>query len=192
LAGFDRGGWKTGFTGYRYAVPEFSGFNGRTIYNDVDQIYLADPADLLAENMSDAAVLALASRDTSVMLIDCSRLEGIWTITALTAASQGRVHATMLHLLRERSLVADLPACWNSRDHEYDRKTSRLLHYTTLQSQPWEPFPNELRYRENFQSELWRGLEKEADQHGFAPLWKLHPDRPCSDMKDFFFIESDE
>lgn len=192
LAGFERKGWKTGFTAYRYTIPEFANFQGRAIYNDVDQIYLADPFDLLAENMSEAAVLAVESRDTSVMLMDCGRLTDIWTIATVRAASQGRVHATMLNLLRERSLIADLPGYWNSRDHEYDEKTSRLLHYTTLQSQPWRPFPKELRYRETPQSELWYRLEKEADQHSFAPLWKHQPDRPYADMKDFYSVANDE
>jgi hypothetical protein len=192
LAGFERKSWKTGFTAYRYAIPEFASFQGRAIYNDVDQIYLADPFDLLGENMSEAAVLAVESRDTSVMLMDCGRLADIWTIATVRAASQGRVHATMLNLLRERSLIADLPGYWNSRDHEYDQNKSRLLHYTTLQSQPWRPFPKELRYRETPQSELWYRLEKEADQHSFAPLWKHQPDRPYADMKDFYSVANHE
>ncbi|HET9063035.1 MAG TPA: hypothetical protein VFO62_07080, partial [Candidatus Binatia bacterium] len=46
LAGFDRRRWTTGFTNYRFAIPEFAGRKGRAIWNDVDQIYLADPAGL--------------------------------------------------------------------------------------------------------------------------------------------------
>ena len=46
LAGFDRRGWKTGFTFYRYAIPALAGYEGRAIFNDVDQIYFADPAEL--------------------------------------------------------------------------------------------------------------------------------------------------
>ena len=44
VAGFDRRGWRTGFTCYRFAIPDFAGRTGKAIYNDVDQIYLADPA----------------------------------------------------------------------------------------------------------------------------------------------------
>src|SRR5687767_7203974 len=43
LPDFDRRGWRTGFTNYRFAIPELAGRRGRAIYNDVDQIYLADP-----------------------------------------------------------------------------------------------------------------------------------------------------
>ena len=46
LRGFDQRGWTTGFTNYRFAIPHFAGRHGRAIYNDVDQIYLADPAEL--------------------------------------------------------------------------------------------------------------------------------------------------
>lgn len=46
LSGFQRRGWTTGFTNYRFAIPHFAGGSGRALYNDVDQIYLADPAEL--------------------------------------------------------------------------------------------------------------------------------------------------
>ncbi|TFG61325.1 MAG: hypothetical protein E4H32_07520, partial [Nitrospirales bacterium] len=39
LNGFDRRRWLTGFTNYRFAIPELAGGSGRAIYNDVDQIY---------------------------------------------------------------------------------------------------------------------------------------------------------
>ena len=32
LTGFDRSRWKTGFTNYRYAIPEMAGRSGRAIY----------------------------------------------------------------------------------------------------------------------------------------------------------------
>jgi hypothetical protein len=192
LVGFDRRFWKTGFTAYRYAIPELAGFQGRAIYNDVDQIYLDDPATLQAEAMSGSAVLALHSRDTSVMLMDCGKLTDIWTMAAIHAAPEKRVHATMLNLVREENLIADLPANWNSRDHEYDNLSSKLLHYTILHTQPWRPFPKYLNYRKNPLGGLWHDLEKEADQQSFALQWKHQPGRPYKDMKAFFEVENDE
>ena len=154
LMGFDRRYWKTGFTAYRYAIPELAGFNGRAIYNDVDQIYLDDPAVLQSEEMSGAAVLALNSRDTSVMVMDCGELQNAWTMEAIQAAPERRVHATMLGYVQREKLIGNLPECWNARDHEYDEAASRLLHYTTLHMQPWRPFQKELRYRENPQGNI--------------------------------------
>ena len=192
LVGFDRKRWKTGFTAYRYAIPELAGFKGRAIYNDVDQIYLEDPAILQAEEMSGAAVLAVGSRDTSVMLIDCGIMSHTWTLAKIHASPTGRVHATMLNLAQENNVIADLPAQWNSRDHEYDLNSSKLLHYTILHTQPWKPFPMDLRYRKNPNGDLWFDLEAEADHQGFAPLWQHQSDRPYSDMKEFFEVANDE
>ena len=47
LAGFNRRRWLTGFTNYRFAIPHFTGGTGRAIWNDVDQAYLSDPAELV-------------------------------------------------------------------------------------------------------------------------------------------------
>lgn len=188
LTGFDRRVWKTGFTSYRYAIPELAGFHGRAIYNDVDQIYLADPALLQDLDMNGAGVLAVDSRDTSVMLLDCGLLADTWTINDIHDSLEGKIHTTMLKKVRAKGLIADLPGCWNSRDHEYDSNSSCLLHYTILHTQPWQPFPDKLRYRENPLAALWDDLEAEADQAGFAPLWKQQADRPYSDMDSLFSI----
>ena len=51
LAGYSRDGWTTGFTNYRYAIPALGGEHGRGVYNDVDQIYLADPAPMFDLDM---------------------------------------------------------------------------------------------------------------------------------------------
>src|SRR5262249_29464868 len=80
LTGFDRRGWLTGFTNYRFAVPHFAGGAGRAIYNDADQIYLADPAELFDNDLGPHGFLALSDRDTAVMLIDCARMATVWTL----------------------------------------------------------------------------------------------------------------
>lgn len=36
LPGFRQEGWRTGFTNYRFAIPDLAGRHGRAIYNDVD------------------------------------------------------------------------------------------------------------------------------------------------------------
>jgi hypothetical protein len=125
------------------------------------------------------------------MVMNCGELDDVWTMAAIHAAPEGRVHATMLDHAREKNLIGDLSGCWNARDHEYDEAKSRLLHYTILHTQPWRPFPKDLRYRENPLGKLWQDLENEADQQGFAPGWKQQPGRPYSDMKDFFEVEND-
>jgi hypothetical protein len=72
--------WNTGFTNYRFAIPYYAGYQGRAIYNDVDQTYHADPAELFDMDMGDHAVLAVSRTDTSVMLMDCERMQKFWTL----------------------------------------------------------------------------------------------------------------
>ena len=80
LDGFRNLLWNTGFTNYRFAVPHFAGYRGRAIYNDVDQIYLADPAELFDAELGDHGYLAVSETDTSVMLIDCDKMGRFWTL----------------------------------------------------------------------------------------------------------------
>ena len=45
LVGYRRWFWTTDFTNYRFAIPHYAGGCGRAIYNDVDQVYVADPGE---------------------------------------------------------------------------------------------------------------------------------------------------
>ena len=172
IKGLDRRKWKTGFTGYRYAIPAWAGFSGRAIYNDVDQIYLRDPAELFSLDMDSAGVLAVESRDTSVMLMDCDLLSSHWNLDTLRDTDIQGMHTSMLRRVRAAGLISDLPPQWNARDHEYAAQNSCLLHYTILHTQPWQPFPRALRYRPNPLAHLWFELEAEADEASFAMALK--------------------
>jgi hypothetical protein len=165
LAGFDRRMWKTGFTNYRYAIPHFAGGTGRAIYNDVDQIYLADPAELFDTDMGGKGALSITERETSVMLLDCAQLADIWTLADAQRVTSHRHFRTKLTAVGR---WGPLDRLWNSRDHEYQPGRSRLLHFTILHKQPWQPFPEELRYRPHELAALWFKLERAADEAGFA------------------------
>lgn len=66
LPGFAGEKWRTGFTNYRFAIPGL--VEGKAIYNDVDQIYLDDPARLFDLPLGEAGFLALSADDTAAML----------------------------------------------------------------------------------------------------------------------------
>jgi mitochondrial fission protein ELM1 len=164
LVGFDRSLWLTGFTNYRYAIPELSGFVGRAIYNDVDQIYLDDPAKLFDTDMGNHGVLSIDDRDTSVMLIDCARLADTWNLRAARTANRRKLETP----LRKRpGLWGRLDGAWNARDGEYSPQRSRLVHYTTIHAQPWRPQPRDYVYRGNSAAGIWLELERQADSAGF-------------------------
>jgi len=172
LEGFQRRRWTTGFTNYRLAIPHFTGGSGRAIYNDVDQIYLADPAELFDLEMEGHGFLAIAAEnrsggtpfDSSVMLIDCARMAPIWT---LEEAHTGHKSALLNKAEAIPGIWGRLAPEWNSRDAEYAAGRSKLIHYTKLRTQPWRPFPELYVYRSTPEGEVWHELERSADAAGF-------------------------
>src|SRR3546814_8066451 len=68
-----------------------------------------------------------------------------------------------------------LSGVWNARDHEYEPGVSKVLHSTTLQTQPWRPFPKVLRYRDNPNGDVWFEMERAADPAGFTLFTEERP-----------------
>ncbi|MCX7630960.1 MAG: mitochondrial fission ELM1 family protein [Geminicoccaceae bacterium] len=178
LSGFDRKGWRTGFTKYRFAIPEFAGGTGRAIYNDVDQIYLADPAELFDLEMGEHGYLAISPEETSVMLIDCAKMLPLWN--RATAAREGK-HALIKKPAAIPGLWGPCDPHWNARDQEYVEGRTKCLHYTALHQQPWEPFPEDYSYHPNPLAYLWHELEREADAAGYQVFG---PDRPSPTFRE--------
>jgi hypothetical protein len=167
IAGITRTRWATGFTSYRYAIPTWAGGHGRAIYNDVDQIYLADPAEMFDMDMQDKAIAAVEEREYAVMLIDCEKMLPFWN---LDAVKDGKGHNHFKDAVVKNEMWTRLPGEWNSRDGEFPVEQSKLLHFTTLYTQPWKPFPEEYFYREGPGAETWKTLEREADAAEFTPV----------------------
>lgn len=171
LAGFRRRFWLTGFTNYRFAIPEFAGFSGRAIYNDADQIYLKDPAELFDTPMEGSGFLSINDRDTSVMLLDCARMREAWNPHDVRRLGRKALEERA----RKAGLWGRLDGGWNARDSEYHPQRSHLVHFTTLHTQPWRPFPDEFVYFDNPTDPLWPELEAEADRSGFLPVTAACP-----------------
>ncbi len=183
LEGFDRSTWKTGFTQYRYAVPGLAGFQDRAIYNDVDQIYLADPAELFDLDMRGAAVLSINDKETSVMLLDCAKLAPLWPLDLSRAVGK---HKLFRARVRDAGLWGTMDPAWNARDDEYVEGRSKLLHFTTLHTQPWQPFPSILRYRPHPLTGVWDALEAEADAARFTLFDESMPSERYSELLDLY------
>ncbi len=183
LAGFDRRGWLTGFTNYRFLIPELAGTSGRAIYNDVDQIYLADPAQLFDTDMGDHGFLSINDRDTSVMLIDCAKMNRIWTPERAKRWRRKRVEAKAR---AHGGCWGRLDGHWNARDTEYAEGRSKLIHFTTIHTQPWRPFPQQYVYQHNPVGRVWEKLERSADERGFAIFTLDEPSdsylRACAEL----------
>lgn len=172
LIGFNRWWWTTGFTNYRLAIPHLAGGRGRAIYNDVDQIYLADPGELFDLDMGTHGFLAIPAKDrrggtpfdSSVMLLDCERMKSVWT---LAEAQNERKSALLNKAEAIPGLWGKLAPEWNARDAEYVAGRSKLIHYTKLKTQPWQPLPHLYDYRIAPEGQVWIDLEREADAAGY-------------------------
>lgn len=165
--------WNTGFTNYRFAIPYYAGYQGRAIYNDVDQTYHADPAELFDMDMGDHAVLAVSRTDTSVMLMDCERMKKFWT---LEKARSSRKYPLIATVQAEEGAYGLFDESWNVRDTPYLPGRSKCYHYTILHYQPWRPLRERFYYRPNKEGgKLWCNLEEQADRAGFQVFTASRP-----------------
>lgn len=171
LKGYVSGFWITGFTNYRFAIPHFCDYRGRAIYNDVDQVWLTDPAELFDRDMGNAGFLSINDHDTSVMLIDCRRMSGVWNRDAVVKTTRKRIEARA----RAAGLWGEMEGRYNARDKEYVPGESACVHFTTLHTQPWRPFPEWFVYQDNPTGSLWFDLEREADAAHFLPVSAMRP-----------------
>ncbi len=172
LVGFDRRRWLTGFTNYRFAIPELAGGSGRAIFNDVDQIYLADPGELFDTDLEDHGFLTIAENDSSVMVMDCEKMHSIWTMERAKHEKKSTLLKDALHI---KNLWGKLAPEWNARDEEYVPGKSKVLHYTALHTQPWHPFPQHFVYQESPVRYVWDALEQSANEAGFQLFSRAQP-----------------
>jgi len=178
LKGYVSGFWITGFTNYRFAIPHFCDYQGRAIYNDVDQVWLTDPAELFDRDMGNAGFLSINDHDTSVMLIDCQKMSGIWNRDAVVKTTRKRIESRA----RSAGLWGEMEGKYNARDKEYVPGKSACVHFTTLHTQPWRPLPEWFVYQDNPTGSLWFDLEREADQAHFLPVSAMRPSTGWPDV----------
>lgn len=134
----------TGFSFYRFAIPEKCGYAGRSIYLDADMVVLSDLSDLYTTEMGEKGVLSkpvpdIKAWDTSVMLLDCGKLKH-WDIQRWAKlVNMGVVPYKQTIVGGEGAPnhrdFGDLDPSWNSWD-VCDANT-KLIHYTRVGTQPW-------------------------------------------------------
>jgi hypothetical protein len=141
--GWNTSQWATPFSGFRWAVPAFCGFEGRAIYCDSDVIFLADVAGLWRQPMARGTV-ALAKGGGSwrycVSLWNCAASrEHMRSLDWLRA--EPTAHRQMVdYFARRPGLTESFAGDWNCLDGEGhpDLLDGRLkaLHYTDMSCQP--------------------------------------------------------
>lgn len=69
--GWNTSKWATPFSGFRWAIPEYCGFEGRAIYLDADMIVLSDLDELWQHPINNNAIVAAKSNGDSMRLCTC-------------------------------------------------------------------------------------------------------------------------
>lgn len=135
----------TGFSFYRFSIPEACNFEGRAIYLDADIMVLCDLKELNEMEMNNHGVLARPHEKnkgffTSVMLMQCDKLKH-WKIHHWVNLINAGIAAYDLTLAAMPSSLSHkdfgpFETKWNDLDH-WDEQT-KIIHYTHVPSQPWK------------------------------------------------------
>ena len=150
-----RQGSRTNFSFARFAIPELAGYVGKGLYLDADMLVFRDIGELwdipfdgasvvIQEEIPEHAVAhdkagapAKRVKQCSVMLIDCARAR--WDVHRIVAGLDGRyTYEDLMYqlcILPEEEIRYAVPFTWNSLEH-FDQ-TTRLIHYTDMDTQPW-------------------------------------------------------
>lgn len=177
--------WGTGFSGFRWAIPELMNFEGHAIYLDADQLLLDDIAKLYAFKPWKQGVRCTAANRTDVMVMNCAWFKGRWPSIEQMKPSLARTFEYLRMIHAQDGVEATLPIAWNDCDGQLFSAghASHLIHYTTVpDGQPWRPYPNinyptEFPYCRNKEiGHLWWSELEEAlhEQHGLEEGHRIY------------------
>jgi hypothetical protein len=129
--------WATPFSVFRWAVPEVSGFVGRSIYMDVDMIARDDIGKLFDQPIP-KGLLWKNEKHSCVMLFDCARMKGV---LPPIASMQKKVGGYSVYRdINARPHATQFAGNWNCLDGENYRTLSdpdiKIIHFTKVETQP--------------------------------------------------------
>ena len=127
-------GWGTWFSCFRLAIPSLCKNEGKAIYLDSDMLVLGDIADLWNLPIPEGkAGVVNKRRLLDVMLIDCAH-------PGWPDVDRVKKQGMSLGWWRRKisgHLSPTLPDNWDCRDQV--TADCKLLHFTTMATQPWRP-----------------------------------------------------
>lgn len=146
--GWNTAKWSTPFSGFRYGIAEYCGFQGKAIYCDDDQLFLQDPLELWNIEIADDKIMTgkqLPSGEVRhcVSLIDCEK-SNMFSPTLEVHDSEGnyfilKTRDTYVNFIKnftmKRTQIMD--GKWNNFDGE-DKSLDEigLLHLTDMSTNP--------------------------------------------------------
>lgn len=188
------------FTPLRFLPPRLMGYKGRALVIDPDVFAAGDVWELLSRDMNGKAILCRQRSNTkgaeqgchatSVMLLDCARLEHWDAEQQFHDLFTGKLdYRDWVCLLREApDTIGSFETVWNDFDHLTPE--TRLLHNTKRQTQPWKTgLPIDFRKADRLRLFPPRGWLRWLSRHlfgdyAFAGTYRTHPD---AKQEAFFF-----
>lgn len=165
-----RGAWGTPFSCFRFAVPELCEFSGRAVYLDADMLVLGDVRELL-EMPFEAGYRSISKPRTDVSVIDCAWFKDKdWWPSIAKMKPSGWITWHYCQLLeRNNGIAPTLPPAWNVCDQMHPTPdpgtfSAKLLHYTSIPSQPNQPYPTVRYYKHPWPSwvKAWNDEREKA------------------------------
>lgn len=183
--------WVTPFSGFRWAIPEVCGFEGKAIYSDSDVIFKADIGELWDQPIrgDNAGILAKGggSWRLCVSLWDCAKVK-THMMPMSELKSNSNAHRIMSKRINAPKLIRQFAGNWNCLDGEgyenLDNPEIKAIHYTAIANQPqlryavprlekagrkhWYDGKIERHWRNDL-VELFDNLLTEAKANGYSP-----------------------
>ena len=173
--------------------PELMNYEGRAVCIDPDVFALADIWDLLSLDMQGKAIMAAITRskvegkkgqfDSSVMLLDCSKLKHWKVEEQFDAMFEGKLdYKDWIALKREaEGTIGALDPSWNHFDTL--NEDTKMVHTTYRRTQPWKTglpidfqMPERNR-RRPIRGTFWRVVRMFLGRYAFLGKYDPHPDK---------------
>jgi len=136
--GWDTSEWATPFSGYRFGIPAYCGFEGQAIYMDSDMMILGDLAELWDAPFEPGKIVqSKGGWRFCVCKWDCAAAQNhILPLDRLMFLPNA--HQRMFAALgNSPELVQVFDRQWNNFDGENDPlEDIKILHYTSMNHQP--------------------------------------------------------
>src|SRR6185295_8476717 len=123
----------------RFMPPELMSYQGKAVAIDPDIFTLGDINDLFAIDMQGKAIAACRKKggwDSSMMLLDCSKLNHWKVENIMSRLSNHEIDFDEVMYLKDENSVLELPRIWNNLDTLTPE--TKLLHTTNRLTQPWK------------------------------------------------------
>ncbi|MGP9713557.1 glycosyltransferase [Psychrobacter sp. AOP22-C1-22] len=174
--------WATPFSGFRWAIPEYCGYQGRAIYMDTDMIVLDDLASLWQHPIEGQAIVAAKSHSDMTRLCtclwDCQKAKTVIPNIEKLRKDASSHRKLMKVIKKNPQLIEPYQDSYNCVDGEnLAIEDMKILHYSDMGSQF------------SHQYSLPR-LKKEGLKHWFDGDIQTHPRADLVQLFDTYYHEA--